>query len=285
MMLLPTTSVEPTLHVGNLSVTYRRGGSAPAVKDVNLHLAPGEILGIVGESGSGKSTLCMALACLLDKTQCTITGDLTIGGNSVTISDPEDQTWFDVRGSKIGYIFQDAHAALNPLLTVQQLLVQPQTCRGISEDEAKERARQVLHSVEIPDVPQRLRQYPHELSGGMKQRVVIAAALVSRPEVLIADEPTTALDVTLQSQIIQLLQRIQLETELSIIFISHNIDLVADLSQRILVMQSGQIIEEGPTDRVLTSPEADYTKYLLEFVPRIETIDFYRGVEHWRNHE
>jgi ABC-type dipeptide/oligopeptide/nickel transport system ATPase component len=186
-----------------------------------------------------------------------------------------------LRGSQIGYVFQDAQAALNPLLTIEQLLVQPQRHRGVDTPVARAIARDLLEAVEIPDVDRRLRQYPHELSGGMKQRVVIAAALLGRPSVLIADEPTTALDVTLQAQIIRLLKRLKDEFELSIIFISHDIDLVADIASHIVVMKNGVAIEAGIADSVVRRPSHPYTNELIQSIPRLEKIGFFENKGHW----
>jgi ABC-type dipeptide/oligopeptide/nickel transport system ATPase component len=189
--------------------------------------------------------------------------------------------WETLRGSQIGYVFQDAQAALNPLLTIEQLLVQPQRHRGVDTPVARAIARDLLEAVEIPDVDRRLRQYPHELSGGMKQRVVIAAALLGRPSVLIADEPTTALDVTLQAQIIRLLKRLKDEFELSIIFISHDIDLVADIASHIVVMKNGVAIEAGIADSVVRRPSHPYTNELIQSIPRLEKIGFFENKGHW----
>ena len=271
------------LEVEQLSVSYRGRQLTPAVVNGHLSLPPKEIIGVVGQSGSGKSTLGMAIAGLLDPSQCVVSGVMKLGDTRIDLSDSTNPVWRTMRGSQIGYVFQDAQAALNPLLTIQQLLVQPQRHRGIDTSTALRRVRELLEAVEIPDIDRRLRQYPHELSGGMKQRVVIAAALLGNPRIIIADEPTTALDVTLQAQIIRLLKRLKDELELSIIFISHDIDLVADIANQILVMKEGVIIDTGPSETVVQYPSHPYTQELVSSIPRLARIGYFNRVEHWVN--
>lgn len=271
------------LEVEQLSVSYRGVQLTPAVVNAHLSLPPKEIIGVVGQSGSGKSTLGMAIAGLLDPSQCVVSGVMKLGDTRIDLSDSTNPVWRTMRGSQIGYVFQDAQAALNPLLTIQQLLVQPQRHRGIDTSTALRRVRELLEAVEIPDIDRRLRQYPHELSGGMKQRVVIAAALLGNPRIIIADEPTTALDVTLQAQIIRLLKRLKDELELSIIFISHDIDLVADIANQILVMKEGVIIDTGPSETVVQYPSHPYTQELVSSIPRLARIGYFNRVEHWVN--
>lgn len=226
----------------------------------------------------------MAIAGLLDPSQCVVSGVMKLGDTRIDLSDSMSPVWQTMRGSQIGYVFQDAQAALNPLLTLEQLLVQPQRHRGIDTSTALRRVRELLEAVEIPDIDRRLRQYPHELSGGMKQRVVIAAALLGNPRIIIADEPTTALDVTLQAQIIRLLKRLKDELELSIIFISHDIDLVADIANQILVMKDGVIIDAGPSETVVQYPSHPYTQELVNSIPRLTRIGYFNRVEHWGSH-
>jgi len=273
--------LQSAIEVQHLTVTYRGRRGAPAVLDANLEVPRKEIVGIVGQSGSGKSTLGMAVAGLLDPRQCEVSGTMRLGGTSIDLGSTENSVWETLRGSRIGYVFQDAQAALNPLLTVEQLLVQPQRHRGVDLSAARSIAREMLEAVEIPDVERRLRQYPHELSGGMKQRAVIAAALIGKPGVLIADEPTTALDVTLQAQIIRLLKRLKDEFELSIIFISHDIDLVADIASHIVVMKDGVVIEAGSADSVVRKPSHPYTNELIRSIPRLEKVGFFQDTEFW----
>jgi len=282
---VPGNRPQPSLEVQHVTVRYRGGKAAPAVLDANLQVRPKEIVGVVGQSGSGKSTLGMAVAGLLDPRQCEVSGTMRLGDTTVDLGSTENSVWETLRGSRIGYVFQDAQAALNPLLTVEQLLVQPQRHRGIDPTVARSTARDLLEAVEIPDVDRRLRQYPHELSGGMKQRVVIAAALMGKPSVLIADEPTTALDVTLQAQIIRLLKRLKGEFELSIVFISHDIDLVADIANHIVVMKDGIAIEAGSADSVVGAPSHPYTSELIRSIPRLERIGFFEDREYWSNHD
>jgi ABC-type dipeptide/oligopeptide/nickel transport system ATPase component len=268
-----------------VTVRYRGGSVAPAVLDANLEVRPKEIVGVVGQSGSGKSTLGMAVAGLLDPRQCEVSGTMRLGDTTVDLGSTENSVWETLRGSRIGYVFQDAQAALNPLLTIEQLLVQPQRHRGVDLPVARSMARDLLEAVEIPDVDRRLRQYPHELSGGMKQRVVIAAALMGKPSVLIADEPTTALDVTLQAQIIRLLKRLKDDFELSVVFISHDIDLVADIANHIVVMKDGIAVEAGSADSVVRVPSHPYTSELIRSIPRLERIGFFKDREYWSSHD
>ena len=276
-------NADALLKVEQLSVSYRGHELTPAVANVHLSLPTKEIIGVVGQSGSGKSTLGMAIAGLLDPSQCVVSGVMKLGNTRIDLSDSMSPVWQTMRGSQIGYVFQDAQAALNPLLTLEQLLVQPQRHRGIDTSTALRRVRELLEAVEIPDIDRRLRQYPHELSGGMKQRVVIAAALLGNPRIIIADEPTTALDVTLQAQIIRLLKRLKDELELSIIFISHDIDLVADIANQILVMKEGVIIDTGPSETVVQYPSHPYTQELVSSIPRLARIGYFNRVEHWVN--
>ena len=277
-------NADALLKVEQLSVSYRGHELTPAVANVHLSLPTKEIIGVVGQSGSGKSTLGMAIAGLLDPSQCVVSGVMKLGDTRIDLSDSMSPVWQTMRGSQIGYVFQDAQAALNPLLTLEQLLVQPQRHRGIDTSTALRRVRELLEAVEIPDIDRRLRQYPHELSGGMKQRVVIAAALLGNPRIIIADEPTTALDVTLQAQIIRLLKRLKDELELSIIFISHDIDLVADIANQILVMKAGVIIDAGPSETVVQYPSHPYTQELVNSIPRLTRIGYFNRVEHWGSH-
>jgi ABC-type dipeptide/oligopeptide/nickel transport system ATPase component len=277
----PGNDSQTAVAVQHLTVTYKGRSEVPAVLDANLEVSRKEIIGVVGQSGSGKSTLGMAVAGLLDPRQCDVRGTMQFGGQVVDLGNAKAPIWETLRGSQIGYVFQDAQAALNPLLTIEQLLVQPQRHRGVDTPGARAIARDLLEAVEIPDVDRRLRQYPHELSGGMKQRVVIAAALLGRPSVLIADEPTTALDVTLQAQIIRLLKRLKDEFELSIIFISHDIDLVADIASHIVVMKNGVAIEAGIADSVVRRPSHPYTNELIQSIPRLEKIGFFENKGHW----
>ena len=277
-------NADALLKVEQLSVSYRGHELTPAVANVHLSLPTKEIIGVVGQSGSGKSTLGMAIAGLLDPSQGVVSGVMKLGDTRIDLSDSMSPVWQTMRGSQIGYVFQDAQAALNPLLTLEQLLVQPQRHRGIDTSTALRRVRELLEAVEIPDIDRRLRQYPHELSGGMKQRVVIAAALLGNPRIIIADEPTTALDVTLQAQIIRLLKRLKDELELSIIFISHDIDLVADIANQILVMKDGVIIDAGPSETVVQYPSHPYTQELVNSIPRLTRIGYFNRVEHWGSH-
>ncbi len=285
MTEVPVDRLQPVLEVHHVTVRYRNGSVVPAVLDANLEVRPKEIVGVVGQSGSGKSTLGMAVAGLLDPRQCEVSGTMRLGDTTVDLGSTENSVWETLRGSRIGYVFQDAQAALNPLLTIEQLLLQPQRHRGVDLPVARSMARDLLEAVEIPDVDRRLRQYPHELSGGMKQRVVIAAALMGKPSVLIADEPTPALDVTLQAQIIRLLKRLKDDFELSVVFISHDIDLVADIANHIVVMKDGIAVEAGSANSVVRVPSHPYTSELIRSIPRLERIGFFKDREYWSSHD
>jgi peptide/nickel transport system ATP-binding protein/oligopeptide transport system ATP-binding protein len=245
-----------------------------------LEVAPGEAVGLVGESGSGKSTLGFAIAGLLDPHDVQLNGEILFKGqNLLTIS---KDAYREIRGSQIGYIFQDASSSLNPLLKIGKQLTHPLMANGgMSKAEAMVRAKELLDMVEISQSGRRLNQYPHEISGGMKQRVVIAAALSRDPSLLIADEPTTALDVTVQAQIIDLLLRLKKSLSMSLIFISHDLGVVARVADRIVVMKDGNIVESGGVEQVLASPSEPYTQLLLANIPKLRHIDESQSLRFW----
>ena len=262
---------ENLLEVKDLCVEF--GSSANPVcvlNHVNLHLAPGEVLGIVGESGCGKSMTSLAVLRLIPTPPGRITkGSIALEGkNLLDLSDSQMQ---DVRGKDIAMIFQEPMTALNPVFTIgQQIIETIRRHEKVSAIQARTQAIELIKSVRIPEPERRLDQYPHELSGGMRQRAMIAMALACRPKVLIADEPTTALDVTVQAQIFDLLLDLRKQYNTAIILITHNMGAVAELADRVMVMYAGRKIEEGSVERVLLNPIHPYTKGLLACVLNVE---------------
>ena len=244
-------------------------GRLPAVAGVDLTLGAGEILALVGESGSGKSALSMSLVGLNRGPRAHISGEVAFGGrNLVTASEQELR---GVRGKDVAVVFQDALAALNPTQRVgAQVAEMIRTHRKVSRRAAAARAVQLLGEVGIANPAQAARAYPHQLSGGMRQRVMIAIALANDPAVLIADEPTTALDVTIQAQVLRLLKRLQAEHGTAVLLITHDLGVVAEVADRVAVMYAGRIVEHGTRDEVLFSPQHPYTKALLNSVPRVD---------------
>ncbi len=255
------------LDVQNLSVVFdSRRGDLKAVDRINFSLSPGESLGIVGESGSGKSVTSLALMGLLPNTAKIFADKLKFNGKDVLRMN--DQTRQEMRGSDIAMIFQDPMTSLNPCFTVEfQLMETIRVHRGGTKKENRKRVLELLEQVGIPDPKARLKNFPHQLSGGMSQRVMIAMAVACEPKLLIADEPTTALDVTIQAQILRLLQKLRKERRMSLILITHDIGVVSQHSERILVMYAGQGVEFGKTRDVICNPRHPYTKALLESLP------------------
>ena len=254
------------LKINNLSVDYRmRKETVYAAKNINIEVNKGEILGLVGESGSGKSTVGNAIINLIDEpgkvsSGSVILGDLNIHENSDRI--------VKYRGNKIGLIFQDPQTSLNPILTVgEQLIETIQTHLKLTKDEAKIKSISLLKEVGIKDAEKRFYNYPHQFSGGMRQRVVISLALCCEPELLIADEPTTALDVSIQSQILELIKKLTKERNLAVILITHDMGVIAETATRVAVMKSGNLVEIGETKKILTNPQENYTKSLVSSVP------------------
>ncbi len=257
------------LDVSALSVRFRtRQGLVYAVNDLSFSLAAGETLGIVGESGSGKSVSCSALLGLLPTAVADIAADshaLFDGQDLLRLSNKE---WKNIRGHRISMIFQDPMTSLNPFMTVGDQVAEPLVIhQKLSWKEARARAVEELHLTGIPNAQQRSNCYPHEFSGGMRQRVMIAMALITRPEILIADEPTTALDVTVQKQVLDLLHARQQELGTAIILITHDIGLVRHYATRTQVMYAGSVVESAPTAKLLSSPLHAYTRALLASIP------------------
>ncbi|MDN5882183.1 MAG: ABC transporter ATP-binding protein [Nitrosospira sp.] len=261
----------PLLEVKDLCVEFGDVRSPVRVLDhVNLHLKPGEILGIVGESGCGKSMTSLAVLRLIPSPPGRITkGTITLEGKNLLELDERQMQ--DIRGNDVAMIFQEPMTALNPVFTIgQQITETIRRHERISAKQARQKAVDLVTSVYIPEPERRLDQYPHELSGGMRQRAMIAMALACRPKVLIADEPTTALDVTVQAQIFDLLLELRDKFNTAIILITHNMGAVAELADRVMVMYAGRKIEEGSVDRVLLDPIHPYTKGLLDCVVNVE---------------
>ena len=261
---------EPLLDVRDLRVTFLTdGGDVTAVDGVSLALGADEVLGIVGESGSGKSVTMMSVMRLVPERNTRFEGEVLYGGRD--LMQLSRRTMREVRGSEIAMIFQDPMTSLNPVYTVGwQIAEQVREHEGLSAAAARDRAIELLRSVGIPDAEQRVDDYPHQFSGGMRQRVMIAMALSCNPRVLIADEPTTALDVTIQAQILDLIRTLRRETGSSVVLITHDMGVVAELADRVLVMYGGRIVEQGPTRAIFHDPLHPYTWGLLGSIARLD---------------
>lgn len=272
----------PLLRIRDLKIDFRRHGSPPtqAVRGLSLDLAQGESIAIVGESGSGKSATALALARLLPEPQAAISAaELSIAGHNVLKMNEKELR--QVRGKEIAYVFQEPTTSLNPVLQVRTQIGE---ALALHRPEVKDREAETLRwlvKVGITEPEKRLRAYPHELSGGMQQRIMIAMALCCQPRLLIADEPTTALDVTIQKQIMDLLAGLRRDLDMSLILITHNFGIIRGVADRVAVMFRGEIVETGPTEEVLSRPKHPYTQALLDCVPRmgakqtrLRTIDY-----------
>jgi len=256
------------LDIKNLTVQFpSRRGVFTAVDAADLSVEPGEIHGLVGESGAGKSTIGAAIMGLLERPGRIAEGNILLKGDAISGLDADAMR--NLRGRRISMIFQDPLTSLNPLFTVRAQLVE--TIRAhldLSDAEANKRARDLIDRVGIPDPDTRLDQYPHQFSGGMRQRVVIALALCSEPEVIIADEPTTALDVSVQAQILDLIRELANERQVGVILITHDMGVIADTTDKVTVMYGGKVVETGPTSQVIGNPSHEYTQSLIAAVPR-----------------
>lgn len=262
---------EPILEVRHLTTRFNtQDGVVHAVNDVNFFLNKGEFLGVVGESGSGKSVTMMSMLRLIPIPPGEIvSGEVIFDGEDLLTMEKKDLR--KVRGGRIGFVFQDPMTSLNPVIKVGPQITETLTLhRGMKSGEAKERAVELLELVGIPDAKARLNSYPHEFSGGMRQRAMIAVALACSPEVLIADEPTTALDVTIQAQIIEIFKDLRDKLDTAVIWITHDLGVIASLADRVMVMYGGEIVEEGPVAEIYGSPQHPYTMALLRSVPRLD---------------
>ena len=256
------------LSVRNLSASFHtRAGIVRAVRNVSFDVAPGETLGIVGESGSGKSVTCYSMMGLIPMPPGRIeSGSAMLDGTDL-LHCPEKELR-SIRGKRISMIFQDPMSSLNPYLTIGEQVAEPLVIHeGAGKKEARDRALEQLALVGIPDAEQRMDAYPHQFSGGMRQRVMIAMALITRPEILIADEPTTALDVTVQKQVLDLIRKLQQDMGTSVILITHDLGVVRQYADRINVMYAGRIVESAPARELLEHPRHAYTRALMKSIP------------------
>ena len=262
------------LEVKNLHTYFTtRKGIVKAVNDVSYSLEPGKTIGIVGESGSGKSVSAMSILQLLDGNGYIAEGEIIFDGQDLTKL--SEQQMYDIRGNKISVIFQEPMTSLNPVFSVERQLSEPfMIHQGMDKKQAKQKALEMLYAVQIPNPEEVLRQYPHQLSGGMRQRVMIAMALACRPKILIADEPTTALDVTIQAQILRLMNDLQRENGTSIIFITHDLGVINEMADNVVVMYCGQVVEQTSARVIFTNCEKShpYTEGLMYSIPRIDNI-------------
>ena len=256
---------------------FTPAGEVKALGGVSIHLKEGEVLGIVGESGSGKSVTAYSLMGLTAYPGRLIGGTLDFNGHH--INDMSEKEMRRIRGNEVSIIFQDPMTSLNPVYTIgNQIREVILLHTGKSKKEANERAKELLTLVGINEPEKRLKQYPHELSGGMRQRVMIAIALACEPKLLIADEPTTALDVTIQAQILELMMDLKEKLGMAIIMITHDLGIVARMCEKIAVMYAGKIVEYGTTDEIFYEPKHEYTKGLLRSIPRLDSKDHERLV-------
>ena len=260
----------PLLQISSLHVHF---GASHAVRGISLNIEPGEAVGLVGESGSGKSVTSLAVMGLLGSAART-EGEIlwsTANGASLDLASAPFEALRKIRGREIAMIFQEPMTALNPVMTVGRQVMECGAAHGMSAAQARRKALESLEAVALQEPERRFKDYPHQFSGGQRQRILIAMALMNRPRLLIADEPTTALDVTVQAQILKLLADLQRQFGLAMLFISHDLAVVSRVVSRVAVMRSGQIVESGPVLSVLTQPRHEYTRSLLAAVPTLHT--------------
>ncbi len=266
-------SVEPVLEVKNLKTYFfTREGIVRAVDGVSFEVGRGQALGVVGESGCGKSVTSLSIMRLVPYPGRIVEGQVILHGNgqAVDLTELPEEEMRRIRGNVISMVFQDPMTSLNPVLTVGFQVAEPlQVHLGLSPAEARHRAVELLRRVGIPDAERRLDDYPHQFSGGMRQRVMIAMALACNPKLLIADEPTTALDVTIQAQILDLIMRLNRELGTAVILITHDLGVVAELCHRVVVMYAGRVVEAADADSLFNSPKHPYTVGLMGSVPRL----------------
>ena len=264
-------SQEVLLSVKDLRTEFfsSKTSSVTAIKDVSFDMYRGEVLGLVGESGCGKSVTSLSIMQLLKDTPGKVTnGSATLDG--VNLVEASDTQIRDIRGGKMSMIFQEPMSSLNPAMRIDKQMIEGiRLHTNLSKQEARERAAKILQQVGIPDPERVLKNYPHQLSGGMSQRVMIAMAMSCNPQLLIADEPTTALDVTIQAQILELMKKIQQEEGMSILLITHDLGVVAEMCTRVIVMYAGEIVEEAPVEVLFNNPTHPYTEGLIASVPKL----------------
>lgn len=265
--------MEKLLEVKNLCVNFGTyGGEVKAVRGVTFDLHKGETLAIVGESGSGKSVACKTIMRILSSNGYIKDGQILFDGKDLTKISEKDME--KVRGKDIAMIFQDPMTSLNPTMTIGKQIMEPIIKhQGFSKEDARKRAIELIELVGISDAEKRFKQYPHQFSGGMRQRIVIAISLACNPKVLIADEPTTALDVTIQAQILELIKDLQEKTGVAVIFITHDLGVVANMADRVAVIYAGKIIEYGTSDDIFYDPKHPYTWGLLGSMPTLDIGD------------
>ncbi|MEM7487890.1 MAG: ABC transporter ATP-binding protein [Pseudomonadota bacterium] len=267
---MPDGRTGNVLEVRDLRTVFRtRGGEVHAVNSVSFDVKPGELLGVVGESGSGKSVTMMSLIGLLPSPPAEVReGEVLLDGEDLLKVSP--QRLRHVRGGEIGFIFQDPMTSLNPVFTVGYQIMEPiRRHLGLGKRAARERAVELLELVGIPGARARLSDFPHQFSGGMRQRVMIAIALACDPKVLIADEPTTALDVTIQAQILEIVEDLRQRLGMAIVWITHDLGVVAGIADRVLVMYGGQVVEQAPVHPLFNDPRHPYTRALLKTIPSV----------------
>ncbi len=262
---------EKVLDVKNLKIDFHTyAGDVKAIRNVSFHLNKGETLAIVGESGSGKSVTTRTIIGLLAKNAEIVGGEIDFHGKNLLATKEKD--WRKIRGNEISMIFQDPMTSLDPTMKIGQQIAEPLIKhKGVSKKEAWKKALEMMKAVGIPDAEKRINQYPHQFSGGMRQRIVIAIALICEPEILLADEPTTALDVTVQAEILDLMKDLQKKIGTSIIFITHDLGVVAGMADRVAVMYAGEILEYGSVDDIFYNPQHPYTWGLINSMPTLES--------------
>ena len=265
------------LEVKNLHVSFfTPAGEVKAVNGISYEVDYDEVMGIAGESGSGKSVEAYSIIGLLQSPGKVMEGSITLEGEDMLAKSPSEM--IDYRGSQVAMIFQNPMTCLNPVYTIGNQLTEALCAhdKSISKEEADKRAMEMLEQVGINNVEKRMKQYPHELSGGMRQRVMIAMGLICHPKLLIADEPTTALDVTIQAQILELMKELQKKNHMGIIFITHNLGVVAEVCDKVSVMYAGKMVEQGPVDDIFYQPGHPYTMGLLRSMPRVDAESYER---------
>jgi oligopeptide/dipeptide ABC transporter ATP-binding protein len=270
-LTIPDPNEPAALVVQHLSTVYGTSyGRIVAVRDVSFEIEAGEAVGIVGESGSGKTAIALALLGLLPRNGRIVDGEISLGG--VSLVNASRKLLRDLRGRRIAMVFQDSMTSLDPLMPIGKQISEGMVAHlSMSTADARTRAVELLEEVGVPDPVTRLGQYPHQLSGGLRQRVAIAVAIAANPDVLVADEPTTALDVTIQAQILDLLERERKRRGMALILITHDLGVVASVTDRVIVMYAGRVVESGSTQEIFSDPRHPYTLGLMNSMPRLDS--------------